>query len=252
MEPQGCPLITSLPGWMLRQEQWRLTWLAWLASPLSHPLTCTAFLGGKPTNLLPVLIQCRVGFVLTRWYVCSRGARARARVQVSRCCDRRKTRRKTRARDTACVSGTYRETGPSGCEWCDRWRRPRYIGETFLRFSRVGASSSAASTDPRSTGTILGTRWRSTTTEYEATRTSLSRMYRRDKHSPITDRVIALARRSFLIAKRDVCLSNLDGENCEIGTRVASGDASLSVDAIFLEYRYERKPARETESWRAP
>lgn len=69
-------LFTPLPGWMLRQEQWRLTWLAVLAAiPPLFPLTFIAFLGGKPTNLLSVLIQYRVGFVLTR-YACSRGARA--------------------------------------------------------------------------------------------------------------------------------------------------------------------------------
>jgi len=68
---------------MLRQEQWRLTWFTWpqplSLSPPSLSLSLThrcRVPRGKPTNLLPVL-QCRVGFVLTR-YVCSRGARVRS------------------------------------------------------------------------------------------------------------------------------------------------------------------------------
>lgn len=65
-------------------------YLAGCAPPL-FPLTFIAFLGGKPTNLLPVPVQYRVGFVLTR-YACSRGARASRCVFIVG-----ETRRKTRA-----------------------------------------------------------------------------------------------------------------------------------------------------------
>jgi len=82
------PLITPLPGWMLRQEQWRLTWLAWLApsspSP-SLPLPAPRSSGASRRTCCPFPSQCRVGFVLTRWYVCSRGGGGRARAHAFRC-----------------------------------------------------------------------------------------------------------------------------------------------------------------------
>lgn len=115
--PNKVSLFTPLPGRMLRQEQWRLTWLAMLAAiPPLFPLTFIAFLGGKPTNLLPVPIQYRVGFVLTR-YACFRGARA------SRCAFiAGETRRKTRA---AC---TGKKRDPEVALLADTIA----IGESFL------------------------------------------------------------------------------------------------------------------------
>jgi len=92
---------------MLRQEQWRLTWFTWpqpLSLPppslsLSHTHRCRVP-RGKPTNLLPVL-QCRVGFVLTR-YVCSRGARVRSGA-LTIPCGKRDGKRRGAARTCRCV-----------------------------------------------------------------------------------------------------------------------------------------------------
>lgn len=50
--------------WMLRQEQWR-HWLTWPVPPILRPPSRPRrghVPQGNPTNLLPVLIQCRVAF----------------------------------------------------------------------------------------------------------------------------------------------------------------------------------------------
>lgn len=70
--PPRVPLITPLPGWMLRQEQWRLTWLTWPLVPSprhTSPHPCRV-LRGKPTNLLPVLIRSGVSVSSLRGNAC--------------------------------------------------------------------------------------------------------------------------------------------------------------------------------------
>lgn len=49
--PPGVSLFTPLPGWMLRQEQWRLTWLA--VPPLYFPLPSSRSSGASRRTCCP-------------------------------------------------------------------------------------------------------------------------------------------------------------------------------------------------------
>lgn len=91
MRPHGASLITPLPGWMLRQEQWRLTWLAWLACP--SPLYLRRVPRGQADE--PVARSHPVSCRFRSYAVGTCALAGRARAHAFRCCDRRrKTRRK--------------------------------------------------------------------------------------------------------------------------------------------------------------
>jgi len=123
MGPQECPLITSLLGWMLRQEQWRLTWLAWLVSlPLVPPYLrrVPRGSGARRRTCCPFSSSVVSVSFLRGGTWCSRGARARARVQVSRCCDRRKTRRKRARAQHRMRERNVEKRASARCEWCNR------------------------------------------------------------------------------------------------------------------------------------
>lgn len=190
-------------------------YLARLAGLPLSPLPASRSTGASRRTCCPFSSSVVSVSFLRGGYVCSRGARARARVQVLRSAAENATETRKARRREAQVRSTAAAAAVRSAY--DRWEFPsrRRVVIGCARVTPIGR-------------TILGT----SAAEYEARRASFSRMCHRKKILVVTDRLRTVAR-TYAIAEWNVSfrISGASVKDCEIGTR----DASRSIFSVRKE-----------------